>query len=272
MSTTWTPSQKSWTERINRAAELAERNAWASGILPFYLRVLKLQCEIYKGSQVKNVQSSIRDMGLRNALNVGEAAAKIPELVAVVRESGPAKLAETAKLLQESPHEVISELLTRWAESSAALRDDGRAFFARVVLEPQAERLAQAAGFTQPTIAGNKCPICGSNPQLAVIRPEGDGGKRMLLCSLCHLEWEFRRILCPACGEENHEQLPRYSAEGIAAIRVEACDTCRCYLKSVDLTIDGLAVPEVDEVATVPLDLWAAEHEYNKIELNLMGF
>lgn len=105
-----------------------------------------------------------------------------------------------------------------------------------------------------------------------MIRPEGDGGKRLLLCSLCQSEWEFRRILCPACGEVNHEKLPRYSAEGIASVRVEACDTCKHYLKSIDMTVDGLAVPVVDEIATAPLDLWAAEHGYQKIRLNLMGF
>ena len=94
----------------------------------------------------------------------------------------------------------------------------------------------------------------------------------MLQCSLCQSEWEFRRVLCPACGEVNHEKLPRYSAEGITAVRVEACDTCHRYLKSIDMTVDGLAVPPVDEIATAPLDLWAAERGYRKIQLNLMGF
>jgi formate dehydrogenase maturation protein FdhE len=53
---------------------------------------------------------------------------------------------------------------------------------------------------------------------------------------------------------------------------VEACDTCKTYLKSVDLTVEGRAVPEVDEVATAPLDLWAAERDYHKILPNVMGF
>ena len=116
------------------------------------------------------------------------------------------------------------------------------------------------------------CPVCGARPQAAVLRPEGDGGKRFLLCSLCLTEWEFRRILCPVCGEEDYQKLPRYSAEDRAAARVEACDTCHFYLKSIDLTVDGHAVPLVDEVATVPLDLWAEEHGYKKAERNLMGF
>ena len=55
-------------------------------------------------------------------------------------------------------------------------------------------------------------------------------------------------------------------------MRVEACDTCKYYLKSVDMTVDGLAVPIVDEVATAPLDMWAIEHGFSKISPNLMGF
>jgi len=104
-----------------------------------------------------------------------------------------------------------------------------------------------------------------------VLRPEANGGKRLLMCSFCLTEWEFRRILCPFCGEEDYQKLPRYSVQD-PVVRVEACDTCKRYLKSVDMTVDGLAVPLVDEIATVPLDLWAAERGYRKICVNLMGF
>ena len=105
-----------------------------------------------------------------------------------------------------------------------------------------------------------------------MLRPEGDGGKRHLACSLCLTEWEFRRIICPVCEEVDPFKLPRYSAEDPIAVRVDACDTCKSYLKSFDMTVDGLMVPEVDEIATVPLDLWAAEHGYHKFQLNLLGF
>jgi hypothetical protein len=32
-----------------------------------------------------------------------------------------------------------------------------------------------------------------------------------------------------------------------------------------------LAIPLVDEIAAAALDLWAVEHGYTKIELNLVG-
>jgi FdhE protein len=147
--------------------------------------------------------------------------------------------------------------------------DPMHAFFARVIAQARMEERARAAevkGSVQPL-----CPFCGEKPVAAVLRPEGEGGKRYLLCSLCFTEWEFRRLLCPNCGEEDKEKLPVYTAEEFPHVRVEACDSCHVYLKAVDLTKNGLAVPEVDELASVALDLWAAEHGYTKLQTNLFG-
>jgi FdhE protein len=103
------------------------------------------------------------------------------------------------------------------------------------------------------------------------LRPLGDGAKRSLICSLCATEWEYRRIVCPACGEENVDKLPVYVAAELPHIRVEACDTCHRYIKTIDLTKDGRAVPVVDELAAIPLSLWAAEKGYEKLSSNLLG-
>jgi hypothetical protein len=139
-------------------------------------------------------------------------------------------------------------------------------FFWRVLMRPHAERF-RAAGRG----SGARCPACGSKPAVGVLRGEGDGAKRGLMCSLCALAWPYRRLICPHCGEEDKTKLPVYTAAGIDHIRVEACDTCHTYLKSVDLTKDGFAVPEVDEIATVALNLWADENDYIKIETNILG-
>ena len=52
---------------------------------------------------------------------------------------------------------------------------------------------------------------------------------------------------------------------------MDVCDTCHFYLKSVDLTKTGLAVPIVDELATLSLDLWAREKGYEKLQMNMLG-
>jgi FdhE protein len=272
MPSTWTGIRTPWTTRIERAAELAERNPWAAEPLLFYKRILQFQMGVSDRSQGRNDSTQAPAANLRQAIDLDEAARELPKLVLLVQMHGPAKLAEDANLLRDADPATVRGRLKRFLAEPDPSHDNISSFFARILLEPQAERLAQARVPPQAGVAGNRCPHCDSQPQLAAIRPEGDGGKRMLLCSLCQSEWDFRRILCPACGETNHEKLPRYTAEGIPAVRVESCDTCKSYLKSVDMTIDGRAVPVVDEIATAPLDLWAAEHDYRKIQLNLMGF
>jgi|HubBroStandDraft_1064217.scaffolds.fasta_scaffold78480_1 FdhE protein len=144
--------------------------------------------------------------------------------------------------------------------------DEGR-FYWRVLMQPYAEHFRKPPGVG----AGSTCPSCGSKPVVGVLRGEGDGARRALICRLCASEWPYRRLICPNCGEEDKEKLPVYIAAQIDHIRVEACDTCRAYLKSVDLTKDGFAVPDVDEIATVALNLWAEDQGYTKIETNVLG-
>jgi FdhE protein len=52
---------------------------------------------------------------------------------------------------------------------------------------------------------------------------------------------------------------------------VEACDTCKRQLRTIDLTKDGNAVPDVDDLAAIPLTLWAQEFGYERIFPNLLG-
>lgn len=265
---TSTMRRSEWEKRVRRAADLAERFAYAQEILAFYGEVLRLQQKIADEISAPPAAPAENEELFRMRLDVRDAGRHLPALLSLVERKGTAKLAEEAKpigdLSQEQQREIVQKFLA--GESSP------HAFFARALLQPYAERLAMAS--SAPPAAGDRftCPICESRPQAAVLHPEGDGGKRFLLCSLCLTEWEFRRILCPACGEQDYKKLPRYSADDHEYVRVEACDTCHFYLKSIDMTVDGLAVPLVDEVASVPLDLWAAEHGYKKLEANLMGF
>ncbi len=271
MSNAWSQSKETYPHRLDRCQQLAARDRWADEVLGFYAAVLRFQQEVYESGKSHGSVGRPSAANFREAIDFAVAAAHIPRLLAIVQQSGPRKLAAESVSWGTLDDAALRARLTRWLAAGDA-ESPGEAFIARAVLEPLAERLAQGSTPATNAVAGNKCHYCESDPQMAVIRQEGDGGKRMLLCSLCHTEWEFRRILCPACGEENHEKLPRYTADGIAAVRVEACDSCKVYLKSVDLTVDGHAVPLVDEVATAPLDLWASEHGYHKLLPNVMGF
>ena len=96
-------------------------------------------------------------------------------------------------------------------------------------------------------------------------------GTRRLVCALCATAWVFPRSVCPACDTSGDEGLQFHVHDALPHVRVESCRTCRRYLKSVDLRVLGLAMPLVDDLATVELDLWAAEQGLEKIAPNVLG-
>jgi formate dehydrogenase accessory protein FdhE len=119
------------------------------------------------------------------------------------------------------------------------------------------------------TVHDNECPKCGSPPQLGVLRPQGDGSALFLACAICRHEWPFRRTNCPACGQEG--QIAFYSTDAFPSVVTLTCDGCWCYLHLIDIGKDVQAVPEAEEIAAQPLDLWAVEQGYRKIAENLAG-
>jgi FdhE protein len=54
-------------------------------------------------------------------------------------------------------------------------------------------------------------------------------------------------------------------------VRIEACETCRRYVKSIDLTLEGRAIPEVDDLVSLGMDLWAASEGFERVEPGLAG-
>lgn len=262
--------QIDWDKRIARAQDLARQHPGSAEILGFYGHILEFQAGICDGVKLPRETPDVSSF--RKCLDVDLAMQLFPALLRLVEKRGPSKLAQQAADVSNAGSPRQRQMLQDFLTTPDGDEPQAHSFFARVLFQPQAEYLAAIAAEGLAGFSGSVCPVCGARPQVAVLHPEGDGGKRFLMCSFCLTEWGFRRILCPTCGEEDYQKLPRYSAEDVLAVRVEACDTCKYYLKSVDMTVDGLIVPFVDEVATAPLDLWAADQGYSKISLNLMGF
>jgi len=94
---------------------------------------------------------------------------------------------------------------------------------------------------------------------------------RLLGCALCGAEWTFGRIRCPCCGEGDPQKLPSFATDLHPAVRIEACEACRRYVKSIDLTVDGQAIPEVDDLSSLSVDLWASSEGFQRIEPGLAG-
>jgi FdhE protein len=245
----------SFEARIQRAAELIPKYPAAAELLTFYRELALFQKPIFETLQSKG------------GTDVRALEPYFPGLIELARRHGPEGLADKGQTC------LNSELLqSTWEDGVAHIlaADFYGRFFSRILLQPYAEYLA-SRGNVQPKPESRTCPFCSAWPVAGVLRGEGDGAKRWLLCAVCSTEWPFRRGLCWNCGEENKDRLPIYKAEGFDSVRVDACDNCQIYLKSVDLTKDGHAVPMVDEIATVALNIWAEEHGYAKLETNLLG-
>jgi formate dehydrogenase accessory protein FdhE len=257
-----------WDEQIQRAEELAAGADGSAAMVAFYAHLLRAQKDVYEFLR-----------GRRDWLPTGELESDLttvcdafPAFANVIASRAPETLADDARQLLSATREEIHELLLSYWYSP--MDTD---FFGKAFLQPYARWLTTTGvrpGGREITGSERTCPRCGANPQLSVLQskePNAESGNRELLCSLCLSSWLFRRIVCANCGEERPAKLAYFQTPAFDHVRIEACDTCKHYIKGIDLTRLGIAAPLVDEIASAPLDLWAREHGYTKIELNLVG-
>jgi FdhE protein len=189
----------------------------------------------------------------------------LPATLEWLERAGPAGLARLASSLRDAPIDGWTLALDRYlAEDPIDADGTARAFVIETLLQPLAERCANESP-GQSTGHNNRCPFCQQRPATGVLRDAGQGTRRALVCGLCFSEWAFERLICPSCGERRFDALPVYTAEQVAGVRVNGCDSCGVYLKTIDASQDGTSVPEVDDLATLTLDLWAREHGYRRI-------
>ena len=285
-----------WTRRRQRVERLRREHPHADELLAFYGDVLALQEPLYVkalGSRwLGAVEAAEGDTPRLRLTRLPERPREraFPRFVRAVPASATDLLQATAGRLGSEPA-AMSELLRAvlgggTVAAIAASLDCGAAaleFFPRAFVQPIAEALATGAahaavdeptgdGLSEDGEARAACPYCGAAPIAAVLRDEPEArGRRTLLCSLCLAEWAFPRLRCPACGEERPDRRPHHVSESWPHVRLEECGSCRTYVKAIDLREAGLAVPVVDELASVELDLWAAEQGLSKLRTNLLG-
>jgi len=103
------------------------------------------------------------------------------------------------------------------------------------------------------------CPVCGGEPDLAVITPAAE---RLLICSRCLARWRFDQIMCPFCRNDDRSRITSFTSRD-GRYRLQACDVCERYLKAYDARNASRPVmPAVDSVATLPLDAAAMQRGY----------
>jgi FdhE protein len=262
-----------WNRRIERADELARAHPFAAGVLKFYKQLTIVQMSIYSSleSHQGNGLSTHSSCPWDENRNFETLTPHFPQFLSQIAAMSPEPITQAARTLSTLNSSAHGDLLSAHWRNESQTGGSPESMLVLTFLQPYAEFLADHTKHSPHNEEESICPLCRHKPVVGILRPEGDGGKRSLVCSLCVTEWKYGRIRCVGCGEEAVDKLAVYTAEQFPHIRVEACDTCRCYIKTVDLTRNGLAVPIVDELATLPLNLWAQEHQYLKLQSNFLG-
>jgi FdhE protein len=260
-------NRPTWEARIERAKDLTGKYPFASEILLFYSQIAGFQRAVHDELQAAG-NGVVPASSLHDAIDASQLLPFIPDLLLLVARAAPPMLSEAARQLQSEQQHYWKYLLAACANGHPSEVPETHLFFARTLLQTYADKIAQHFEASQ---ANSLCPMCDGSPVVAVLRDEAHGAKRSLVCSLCLTPWDYQRIICVACGEEQFDQLPTYRADQFQHLLVQACDTCKQYIITVDLTKDGHAIPEVDELAALPLNLWAKENGYAKIQPNLFG-
>ena len=274
----------SFAARRLRAEALRARYPFAADMLTLYLALLPAQQDAW--ATVRENPPDLDEVARWAAARI------LPAVVDATVAAGPPALRAA---VEARPAGANHAALAGWLEGADL--DPVDRYLARASLAPALEALGERAGAAcAPVLDGEadrRCPRCGGPPQLSCVAASGESlvtGPRSLLCARCGFGWSFSRSVCPACGESEDAHLSVYAErlEGPKAsgngdrvpadealfphLRIAACGTCRRYLIEIDLGRDARAVPEVDELAALPLDLYAADQGLTKITPNLMGF
>jgi Protein involved in formate dehydrogenase formation len=293
-----------WTAHRRRAHALRVRHPFAGEVLGLYLALLDVWDDAWRAARdAPPVPGAVAGWAADRVL---------PRVVAATEAAGPEPLAKAGRDLLDAGRldpDLPVRPLAGWLAGDGLAPVER--YLARASLYPVLVALGADAGAAcagDPSGRDDRrddrhCPRCGGPPQLSFRADAGDAlvsGGRRLACARCGHDWAYSASACPSCGETSGARRTLYAEErdgpavgrdsdgadgagadgaGAAAdpptfpsLRLETCASCRRYLLDVDLGRDPGAVPEVDELAALPLDLFAAEQELSKITPNLMGF
>lgn len=274
----------------------AEKKAFVDTICrenPEYTEVLAIFSELYAAIEGKEGETGLTvtlpDRGGDGRLREGQPLLSFVD-IAVDRDKALAFIGTVIDVMQRVGNdggESLERLREALAEGTADLRALLRGVMARerrAILEtalavridpgllefaihtPLRVALEQAAEGVDPArFAGwdrNSCPVCGSPAAMAEL--VGEGGERCLSCSTCFTRWSYNHPDCPFCGNDEPEKLT-YFTTGEGPHRVDLCLACSQYLKTRLSPTGGAGVPpELDDLATVLLDLLAAQEGYRR--------
>ena len=257
-------AESGWDERIERARALAAEHSAAAGILTFYASLAGYQRSLCcrppqswgppLGGPIRLKPDPTNQLpdptdqtpDFFQTVDLDGASAAVPDFLAWLQEAAPEPLARAAAAMSRLERQEWRQLMDGWLTQpdvdhgdldDRPRADDAMAFVMEAVVQPFTAAAAiawRADGGPKPSapdVRASRCPICFGRPVVAILREEGHGARRTLLCARCLNEWEFPRVVCPACDEQRFDALPVYTADAFSHVRIDACDSCKRVLE-----------------------------------------
>ena len=194
-------------------------------------------------------------------------------LLEIAEKRAPGETGEMARKIRDGEirfNDLIYESFNPPFEDEEALRDEEEASFDLVELfieeslRPALEMVTARYGdaIRKTDWSEGYCPVCGREPKIGEIRDEE--GSRYHFCNQCGFEWNYLRIKCPFCGNEEQQSLAYFTIEGDERYRVDVCNECKRYIKIVDFReAKQKADLDVEDIATLHLDMLANDEGYD---------
>ncbi len=280
-----------------KTEELNKKTYLPAELVHFVVDVAKLQLEATQKAQVAppsedqlpSVEANLsgRPLLLREQFSYDAKLAqnlfqKLLDLAATVK----APLAESAQIFANDFRQNFNleeafamflqgkdDFFSDWAQKTPAT-PRLVTFLVRGALTPSIEAVAGALNGRVPRDRAwqhGHCPVCGDLPLISSLREKE--GLRYATCSFCLTSYRIPRLMCPFCGETEHKQLTFYDAPEEPGYRIDACETCKSYIKTADFrTLDKISVPVLDDLESLHLDFLAMERAYKRPTLSAWGF
>jgi FdhE protein len=269
-----------------RIQQLKKKRSGYGDILDFYQKVKEAQDKVKAFLKIKPIQlrKEWKELLTKEGFSLIQ-----KEDFPLDIEASTALFTTLCQIAKEAnPH--MAEKVERINEAIAHQRIDLKKLLMGGVKEQKIERVADEFGLdakvflfliqscTRPSIESGMeqlrsqldpeiwlkgyCPMCGSLPSLSLLK--GEEGKRYLICSYCDYQWRTDRLVCPFCNNKDQQFLQYFCGEGEEAYRIDLCDKCHQYIKTIDLRTIGETDPLLEDLATLHLDILASQKGYKR--------
>ena len=289
-------SESRWDTRVVRARMLAAIRPAAAEALAFYAGVAEYQKSLLHGckpiapstrrSAIESVSDAQSPDSDRRAIHPVDDAARsrggsrrnagVSCVVAARRSRASGRIGRGPAQTRARPVAASRALVILLATAAISTRTISvLRFVLEAVLQPFVERRQsqrRRGAVHDPTPAARRAALLQRSSRRG--RAARRRPRRKANAGLCAVSDGVGILACPVsvlwrAAVRFPAGLHRRRAENL---RIEACDHCHRYLKTIDLTKDGLAVPLVDDIASVSLDLWAHDRGYVRLRTNLLGW